>query len=83
MTEYRIISSSGTQEITGSIAKIYCLANGSLSRTEWGLFTIPESKFTPTSVISTPISLDKGRTLEGPLGRAKVGSGNFLFYIEG
>jgi hypothetical protein len=83
MTQYKIISSSGVQEITGSIAKLYCVSAGSIASSSWGLFTYPESKWTPVNTIDHIIPVSGGATIEGPLGKVKIASGNFLVYIEG
>ena len=84
MAEFRIVSSSGTQEVTGSIAKILSLgANDAESSItlEFGNMTFPESSFTPTTVISK-ITVPAGSYIDGPIGRAKVQTGAFLFYLN-
>ena len=84
MAEFRIVSSSGTQEVTGSIAKILSLgaddAESSITL-EFGNMTFPESSFTPTTVINA-ITVPAGSYIDGPIGRAKVQSGAFLFYLN-
>ena len=84
MAEFRIVSSSGTQEVTGSIAKILSLgANDAESSItlEFGNMTLPESSFTPTTVINA-ITVPAGSYIHGPIGRAKVQTGAFLFYLN-
>ena len=91
MAEFRIVSSSGTQEVTGSIAKILSLgANDAESSItlEFGNMTFPENhpvsaslSFTPTTVINA-ITVPAGSYIDGPIGRAKVQTGAFLFYLN-
>ena len=84
MAEFRIVSSSGTQEVTGSIAKILSLGDGGAQSSitlEFGNMTFPESSFTPTTVINK-ITVPAGSYIDGPIGRAKVQTGAFLFYLN-
>ena len=84
MAEYRAISSSVGQEISGSIYKILALgaddSECTLSRIEFGNSPLPESSFTPTSRITSNIQVPAGSYIEGPIGRIKVGAGGFLVY---
>ena len=92
-----IVSSSGTTAYTGSIAKVVALgADGdqaALSRIEFGAMTYPEGGsvdangtssggFVPSSVITTSVQIPAGSSLEGPMGRIKVGAGGFLIYFD-
>ena len=81
-----IVSSSGTSAYTGSIAKVVALGadedQATLSRIEFGAMTYPESHFTASSVITTSVQIPAGSSLDGPMGRIKVGAGGFLIYFD-
>tara|TARA_R110000796_G_scaffold195683_1_gene312244 strand:+ start:311 stop:601 length:291 start_codon:yes stop_codon:yes gene_type:complete len=88
-----IVSSSGTTAYTGSIAKVVALgADGdeaTLSRIEFGAMTYPESgdengsgSYSPSSVIATNVQIPAGSSLDGPMGRIKVGAGGFIIYFD-
>ena len=91
--EYRVVSASAGDQVTGSIARALAIGpyNGqaSLSSVEFGKFKVPESSWTPTTQLRTSVDGDdgivvvpNGSYLEGPMGRTEVRSGAFLFYIN-
>ena len=60
-----------------------------LSRIEFGAMTYPESgdangsgSYSPSSVIATSVQIPAGSSLDGPMGRIKVGAGGFLIYFD-
>ena len=83
-----IATSSGTNEYTGSIAKLQAIGttgtggDGSISRIEFGPMTFPETEYTPSSVITTTVVVPAGTVIEGPIGRFKNAAGSFLIYFN-
>ena len=82
-----VVSASlpGSAEQTGSFVKIQALGgnvtSGSvLERIEFGEITNPESSFTPSSVITSSITVPNGTVIDGPIARFKVKSGFFIGY---
>ena len=84
--EYRTISSSINQMVTGSIVKVLALgaddAECTLSRIEFGKMTEPESFFKASSIIATDVQIPAGSYIDGPIGKLKVKTGGFLIYVE-
>ena len=84
----KAISSSGTQEISGSIFKI-ChnypdIPSSSLSRIEFGHYTNPISDFTPSSIVDSPsgVIIYKDACLEAPIAKCKVATGGVIVYFN-
>ena len=86
MAQFKAVSSSVGQTITGSIAKVLALGGDdnecTLSRIEFGNMTNPVSAFSATSIIATNVQVPAGSYIEGPIGQLKVGAGGFLVYIN-
>lgn len=89
--EYKVVKTTGANSYTGSIAKVYSLADGleadstgsnALARIEFGHFTNGATTNTPTSVVSTAVYIPKGTYLDGPIQRLKVSNGPFLIYFN-
>ena len=74
----------GSAEQTGSFVRVQALggynANSVLERIEFGEMTNPESSFTPSSVITSSITVPNGTVIDGPIARFKVKSGFFIGY---
>ena len=81
-----VVSASlpGSAEQTGSFVRVQALggynANSVLERIEFGEMTNPESSFTPSSVITSSITVPNGTVIDGPIARFKVKSGFFIGY---
>ena len=87
--EYKVEKTVGANSYTGSIERVYSLADGleadstgsnALARVEFGRFT-PGGTNTPTSTVDSAVYIPKGTYLEGPIQRLKVSNGPFLIYF--
>ena len=87
--EFDVIKTVGANSYTGSIERVYSLADGleadstgsnALARVEFGRFT-PGGTNTPTSTVDSAVYIPKGTYLEGPIQRLKVSNGPFLIYF--
>ena len=83
----RIDTTSVNTPYTGSISKAYVTASGTITNVIWGdpkanpMRHVSQSVFENNNLgTSSVIVLEKGQTLEGPIGRLRTGTAGLILY---